>query len=542
MILFSRPVPLVVSCAIVLFCAFAVEAQDSSGTRSTIPPRARRVELSLGEAIRTALTNNYDLKIASINQTIQRRQEIIEKSLFLPDLFAGTNFDKGRRPTSSVLDIGSQALTGVRDNPTENFSYNAGLRGRSFYGSQYTIRLRQTKLDQPLTAQAGIIGLNPQNTVSVAIELTQPLARGAGEDFNLAGIRIAANNKEISLHELKRTTAALIYQVEVAYWQLSFAWKNYESKIQARDSATRNFENMREERDEKRRSDLDVITAESQLALREVELSESRALLDDSRDGLLLLINFPRDYQMRRGKRFAFQNVQVDPTSEPVLTSVFEQEDPILVRIGALNNAMALRPEYTQVDLELGNKEIEANVASHQRIPSINLVTSWEQLGLDDDYSNSFSSWGTFDFYAFTVGLEFEFGVFSPGGRQLHFQALDEVRQLNLRKKQIESQIIAEVDQSIRNVLSLRGRVRDLQRRVDLQQQILTKEKEKLDFGRTTYYNVTVIENDLIESQALALRAIAEYQASRANYYLATGTLLNERGVQSTVTDDISEY
>ena len=525
------------------------QAQDATGAsgpvtteQSPAPISSREkteIKLSLGEAIRTALANNYDIKIASINRSIQTRQEIIEKALFIPDLVAGYKLDKGRRPSASVLEIGNPALQDVEVNPVEDRSYNVGLRGRSDYGANYAIRLRQSRLDQPRTRDAGIIGLNPQNNVSVAIELTQPLLRGVGQDYNLAGVRLAANNKEISVHELKRTIANLVYQLEVAYWQLSFSWKNFEAKTKSREGALQNFENVKAARDEKRRSDLDVITAESQLSLRNVELSEARSLLEDSRDTVLLIINFPRDFEIRKGRQFAFHNVEVDPISEPEMSSLFSSKDIDSIRTEALNSALDLRPEYQQVNIELLNKEIEADVAFHQRLPSLNLVSSWEQLGLDETHGNGYSGLGTFDFYAFTVGVEFEFGAFSQLGRELHYQALDEVRQINFKKAQVSDQIVLEVDQSIRNLLSLHSRVRDLQKRVELQGAILDKEREKLELGRTTYYNVTVIENDLIASQALSLRSVAEYQAAKSHYYLVTGRLLMERGVSSTVVDSL---
>ena len=73
----------------------------------------------------------------------------------------------------------------------------------------------------------------------------------------------------------------------------------------------------------------------------------------------------------------------------------------------------------------------------------------------------------------------------------------------------------------------------DLDERVRLQEDLLAKENEKLGFGRTVYYNISLIENDLMEGQALALRAKAEHEAERANYYRVIGTLLDQRGIET---------
>ena len=76
-------------------------------------------------------------------------------------------------------------------------------------------------------------------------------------------------------------------------------------------------------------------------------------------------------------------------------------------------------------------------------------------------------------------------------------------------------------------------RVTDLEERVGLQEELLAKEQEKVDLGTSVYYNVSVIENDLIDARTEALRALVELQVQRADFYRATGSLLEKRGVSS---------
>ena len=56
-------------------------------------------------------------------------------------------------------------------------------------------------------------------------------------------------------------------------------------------------------------------------------------------------------------------------------------------------------------------------------------------------------------------------------------------------------------------------------------------ERKKVLAGKSISYQVSTIENDLIDSQAAALRAKADYLQARASYYRAIGTLLDRRGV-----------
>lgn len=104
--------------------------------------------------------------------------------------------------------------------------------------------------------------------------------------------------------------------------------------------------------------------------------------------------------------------------------------------------------------------------------------------------------------------------------------------QLRYQEAQIENEIIAAVDQSVRNLQTLYQGIQDLDERARLQQDLLTKEHEKLELGRSTSYNVSVIENDVVESQAQSLRAKADYQTALADYLRVTGMLLRRRGIE----------
>ena len=81
---------------------------------------------------------------------------------------------------------------------------------------------------------------------------------------------------------------------------------------------------------------------------------------------------------------------------------------------------------------------------------------------------------------------------------------------LKLQRMDIENLIVLEVDQSLRNIDSLRRKIRDLEERVRLQIELLRAERIKLDVGKSIPYLVAVMVNDLVENQAQALRHFEE--------------------------------
>jgi len=79
-------------------------------------------------------------------------------------------------------------------------------------------------------------------------EIRQPLLRGAGTEFNriaganavpgvINGVLVARVRQDISLAEFRRDLRDLVADVENAYWDLYFAYRDLEAKIEVRDRA-----------------------------------------------------------------------------------------------------------------------------------------------------------------------------------------------------------------------------------------------------------------------------------------------------------------
>ncbi|ADG65943.1 conserved hypothetical protein [Planctopirus limnophila DSM 3776] len=87
-------------------------------------------------------------------------------------------------------------------------------------------------------------------------EVRQPLLQGAGVDFNriagpnaqpglINGVVIARINSDISLADFEVGVRNYVSDVENCYWDLSFAWRDLESKIAARDAALETWRRIR---------------------------------------------------------------------------------------------------------------------------------------------------------------------------------------------------------------------------------------------------------------------------------------------------------
>ncbi len=487
--------------------------------------------LSLEDAIRMAMENNLGVKIARLDEMVSERQIVIARSAFDPFFNVNATYAKNRDPTVSTIDVGGVLAQGVSVNPSEVTSYSAGLTGTTTLGSTYNVTLQQNEFDRP-SVNPLFTALNPVTRTQAFADLRQPLLKGAWYAVNTADVRIAQNTFDFSREAFELVLMDTVFQVETAYWQLVFATQNLVSREKARGLALEDLENARKRRDVGSFSDNDVTTVESQWVLRKVDYEVAELLVENSRDALLDLINYVGDQSLRDAWRTGTMTGPYD--SITVICTTRPSREPPLDRDAALASAFRLRPDYRQIELSLKNQRIRVEVARNGLLPQIDVLGRWTQLGLEETYTDSYSSVGTGRFYDWLIGVEFSVPLSNRGPRNIYRNSREELNRLQLQKKDLENRIVLEIDLAIRTIRNLTTRVVDLEEDVRLKQQLLEDEKSKLEVGRTIAYTVSTIENDLVTSETEALRANADLQTAKADFYRATGTLLQRHNVWVT--------
>ena len=494
-------------------------------------PKPVEIRLSLEDAVRMGLENNLDIRVSRLDDDIRERELIIAKAVFDPFWNMGVIYAKNRDPSVSFLDLGALATPGVRVNPSESVNYFGNVTGTSPIGTTYQAGIGQVIIDRPSARAGGISGLNPLVSTEISVQARQPLLRGGWYGVNTAGVRIAENNRSLSKEQLELTAINTVLAIEQAYWEVAFATKNVEAKMKALQVTADNLDNVRKKRDVGTLAAIDVTTAESQVALRRVDLEEADLLLENTRDRLLELINYMKQDSLKSlwesGSNLGpFDNVQIVCTTQPSL------EPPDLDRNRALLAAFEQRSEYKQLELNVDSQQIRIDVAKNGLLPSLDLIGSWSQLGLEQDVTSSFGELESGRYYSWTAGVEFSIPLSSRGPRSTYRNARDELRKLVVSKTDLENRIVLEVDQAIRTILSLERKVRDLDERVRLQQELLRAERLKLDVGKSIAYAVSVIENDLVDNVTQALRAKADFQSAKVEFLRATGELLDYHRIE----------
>jgi outer membrane protein TolC len=165
---------------------------------------------------------------------------------FDANISAGLNFEKVDRPSSSTLyGNGGQLLQDVH-------TYQWQLSKRSATGGKYSIR-NVTLYDS---------NNQPSNQIRSTFdtylegEIRHPLLQGAGTEFNriagpngtpgnIQGVLVARVRQDISLTDFEKNVRDCVADVENAYWDLYFAYRDLHAKIDVRDKAKEIFEKER---------------------------------------------------------------------------------------------------------------------------------------------------------------------------------------------------------------------------------------------------------------------------------------------------------
>ncbi len=487
-----------------------------------------KIELSLEDAIRLTIDNNLEMAIEILNRSIARREVIVQQAVFDPYFNLGFSYAKNRDPSISRLDINPlNPVTEVIVNPFDITTFRGGIRGLTPIGSTYQLSISEGRFNNP---EAQLFGFNPRYTNRIEATVTQPLLKDGWYTVNSANLRIAKNNFQLSKEQFEITTNTTLQAVINAYWDLGFALRNYQSKTKALEVAEEQLRNDQLEVKVGTKAPLDLTTSESQVARRKTEIDQARSLLEKARDELLHQMNYTGKDSLKklwelRDEKSPFDNVEVLPTTEAKTDHLNPD------RTQALQAAFENRPEYRQIALQIKNQEIQVEVAWNALLPTFDLNAAWTQLGLDRNLGDSVDSTTSGRFYDWLVGLTFEVPILYRGPTSQYHNAREAKAKLVLQRQNLENTIVIEVDQAIRDLEFAYRAVKNLERQVAIQEELLKAERIKLRVGKSIAYTVTQIENDLIDIQAQELRAKADYEKAKAALLKAMGTLLKSRNI-----------
>ena len=462
--------------------------------------------LDMATAVRMAVENNLDIAAAAYDPLISETFEEEVLTSFDPLYFANLSTNESKIPTAS-------SLSGAANLVQTRHHFDTGIRKRIYTGGTYELRF---DLDRSKTNSA-FSQLNPSYAGSAAIFASQPLLRGAGVERNLAAYRQARNATLIATEAEADTIARIVTLVVLTYWDLDFAVGNLEVKRISLTRANKLLDENRQRFLVGAIIELDVISAEVDVAQREEELVVAEQRLKDTEEILKQLIQpldpgFLADYDLL-------------PTTEPSRTI------PVFDYIELAQKALAQRWSLEQSRLDLASRDIAVQVAEHDKLPLLDINGSYALNSLDRHADSAVDDLDNGDFFTWGAGLSLEapFGNRSAEVRLRQRQL--ELRQALLRHRALEDSVILEVRTALRTVVSLRQLLDLSEQARELAGLQLEKEEARYREGLSTAFQVLDFQEDLATAESNELQARVSLQKALANLSFATGSILQDLGI-----------
>jgi outer membrane protein TolC len=370
----------------------------------------------------------------------------------------------------------------------------------------------------------------------VEAEIRHPLLQGAGTEFNriagpgstpgqLNGVLLARTRTDANLVEFEKSVRDFVAEVENAYWDLYFAYRDLDARIQVRTIAEETLATM----DKASVSEGKRAQAQEQVDRFQAEVIDSlngRAI-DGTRTNngsvggtfrgtggirvserkLRLLIGLPiNDGQL------------LNPSDMPSTAKVVFDWD------ASLQEALTQREEIRKQRWIIKQRELELIANRNFLKPQLDLVSQYRMRGFGEAFGNAVTSLSNADFQEWQMGLEYQLPVgFRRANAAVRNSQLALVRETELLREQERA-----IHYGLSNALNEAKRAH----------QNLALQEKRLDSIVTQLNSMTAKEESLeraeldvrLETHRRLLDARLRYHQSEVEYKLALRNVNVEKG------------
>jgi outer membrane protein len=476
--------------------------------------------LTVEDAVLLALSHNRDLAVRRYDPVVAATFAQIERGVYDPRVFAGLSLSEERvsqtdRATGTLFDV-------------ESAERNAevGLRQRLPTGTDIALALQQRTDDSTRTPE--------QQESRIGLTVTQALMRGFGPAVNLAAVRQAALDADISLFELRGYTEALVAEVEITYWRLVQATRRMQLVRESLGLAERQRDDTRTRIEFGAEAATTLAATESEIARRQQALVEAQAdrrdqqlrLLrqiaagGDAGPALILLSDPPLDPPL---------DPPIDPPLDPPLDHADDSPSAAAVdqRIAL---ALARRADLAEARLRLWQRRLDVVVTANGTLPRLDFFADLGKTGFGSSFDESLENLDG-ETWDYTVGLDFSYPLGNRSADARRIAAVAGRAQAQAAIVNLEQLIAYEVRQAWNDVLRATDLLAAARTTARLQRTTAEAEADRLEAGVGTTLAVAFAQRDLLAAEVAIVDAAVASRIARVRLYLAEGSLLERRGL-----------
>ncbi len=489
-----------------------------SGKRQPQPlPEAEKVELTLSQAIELALRNTLDLDVASLTYERSAFGLGAAEGLFDPSLSASVETTSRKAPQTRSF----------QSDVSKTQSFDLGIGGLTQWGTQYSLGFGGTRSDSPTnTTIPGYVEINPIFSAGLTASVTQPILRGFGKGVNTRLLVQNRLSRDASAWDFVKSVQEVVQAVENAYWDLSYALGNLDSKKEALERA-KDFNRITQIKiDVGALAPIEIVQTEVTIAQREQEIILAEGQIGAAQDQLKRLLN------LTDMASWARPIAPVDPPTEEQVTLDVE---------AGIQAALEQRPEVKQAQNSIESRKVSLAFNRDELRPRLDAKGTYGLSGVGfnqetvrpgSSYSDSIYQIRGGDFPNWTLGLNFSVPVFNRTAKANAAIAATELELAKTNLALLRQNLALEVRAAARNVDTAVRSVAAARKARELAERNLDAERKKFDNGMTTSFTVAQVQNDLTSARSNELLAVAGHLKALTAWHKAVGDLLPVKGVE----------
>ncbi|HWC60265.1 MAG TPA: TolC family protein [Verrucomicrobiae bacterium] len=476
------------------------------------------VELRLTDYLQKVLDHNDTIQARILEAEAGFRRERAEHGIFEPQWDSSITRVINKR-TNNVQQAAEQS--GQFFFSERNTIYDTGVEALLPLGGKVRIGYTLSDLVNNVNPLGGLLTTTNNHFIQqyqtfIGVTLTQPLLKNAGNDYTLAGIRMAALESDIAFQEYRRQLMLTISQAESAYWNLYYAQEQLRFFQESVSVAESVLDDSQEKVKAGQGADLDVLEAQSGLALRKTKQNEA---LQSYYDAMSQVRAFTGAMPTEQRRDLRAVDIPATTNEPPSYAANF-------------HDAFDLNPDFLIQRKKVAQENLRLGVARNQLLPELDLKAAYGYNGLGRTPGDSWDLVEGQNFPSWTVGAQLTIPLAGNIKGRNQFAAARLTYQSAVADLNgIQTEVANALDASLQKVRSWRDSIQSYETVVHFNESLLKTQRERLKVGTIEPRKVFEVEADLLDSRQNLAQALVQLQRTMLQLQVVAGSLLKERGL-----------
>jgi outer membrane protein TolC len=470
-----------------------------------------RLKMNLGDLIFEASKHNTDILQGELQTGVSRELVAVERNIFEPVFYSTyTHKDIDHKNNAEEATYRSSLNTYIE----KSEQYKAGVKGLLPTGARFDIALTGNERESNLIEKTRSYKTEYDNTF--AVTLSQPLLRDMGLDITATKGDIAQLNLDIAFHTYQQNVMDATGNVTQAFFRLYEAQKVVEELENSLDIGRKIQSDISAKIIAGFLPSTEKMESEAAMTQREAKLSAAKTTLMDTQSLILSLL----DVSISNKADLIFEPLSTVSLNEPAQIPQFDN---------ALQTALEKWPPYLMAQKKLEIENIRVSYLENQELPRLDVLVSNQENGLQKDRFNAMGDAFLGKNNSWNAGVEFEVPILGNRVAQANSQAA-QINQRKARlavdsaKRDLNNNLFAKIE----HLKNSQQQLIDAKRNVDLKEQLLKIEWQRLDAGKSNAYTVFKQEEELADSKRRYYATLTELKITQSLVDLITGRLFDK--------------